>query len=133
MKQEAVTIMISSPRDRYLLLLSEDPVNLFTYFRVDEMHGLNIKDCMNHPNTKSESYIAGMANYWPNDDRQRFIYINLKRCSDPIEAMGLIMHETMHHSLYRYHYDVLSWEEEIISWAEEEAKKIYDLVYRIKI
>ena len=32
-------------RDKYDLLLSYDPCDIFTYYNIDEMHGLNLKDC----------------------------------------------------------------------------------------
>ena len=119
--------MISIFKPSYLLLLSENPCDLFTYFKVDEMHGLSLAECEAYKNTKSDSYFAGMSNIIPNTDK-RFVYINLSRCGSDIETMGLVFHEMMHHSFWLHHYDV-NKEEEIISWAENES---YEVIKTIK-
>lgn len=105
--------------DKYDLLLSYDPCDIFTYYNIDEMHGLNLKDCKIYNNTTKDSYIAGWCNYIPNSDRH-FVFINLSRCNNEIETYGLIMHELMHLS-----FDLHKKEEDIITWAENESYKIY--------
>ena len=105
--------------DKYDLLLSYDPCDIFTYYKVNEMHGLNLKDCQNFKNTKKNAYIAGWCNYIPNSNRH-FVFINLSRCNNQIETFGLIMHELMHLS-----FDLYTDEEELITWAENESYKIY--------
>ena len=105
--------------DKYDLLLSYDPCDIFTYYNIDEMHGLNLKDCKIYNNTTKDSYIAGWCNYIPNSDRH-FVFINLSRCNNEIETYGLIMHELMHLS-----FDLHTDEEELITWAENESYKIY--------
>ena len=109
-------------RDKYDLLLSYDPCNIFTYYKVSEMHGLNLKDCQNFKNTKKNAYIAGWCNYIPNSDRH-FVFINLSRCNTKIETFGLIMHELMHLS-----FDLHTEEEKIITWAEIESYKLYKII-----
>jgi hypothetical protein len=42
--------------------------------------------------------------------------------------MGLIMHEMMHHSLWRHGYLVENREEDIITWAEEESYEVYKII-----
>jgi hypothetical protein len=106
-------------KDKYDLLLSYDPCDIFTYYNVSEMHGLNLKDCQNYKNTKKNAYIAGWCNYIPNSDRH-FVFINLSRCNNQIETFGLIMHELMHLS-----FDLHTDEEELITWAEVESYKVY--------
>ena len=106
-------------RDKYDLLLSYDPCDIFTYYKVSEMHGLNLKDCQNFKNTKKNAYIAGWCNYIPNSNRH-FVFINLSRCNNQIETFGLIMHELMHLS-----FDLHTDEEKLITWAEVEAYKLY--------
>jgi len=49
------------------------------------------------------------------------VYLNTDRWS-----YGLVFHEMMHHSLYRFGYN-LELEEEIISWAEAEANAICEM------
>jgi len=106
-------------RDKYDLLLSYNPCDIFIYYKVKEMHGLNLKDCQSYKNTKKNAYIAGWCNYIPNSDRH-FVFINLSRCNNQIETFGLIMHELMHLS-----FDLHTDEEELITWAEVEAYKVY--------
>lgn len=120
-------------RDTYTLLLSENPCDLFTYFNVIEMHGLNYTDCMAHVNTKDDAYIWGLANYIPKKDGnykfgdERFIFINLLRYNDPLSTFGLIMHELMHHSFELHNYN-LDLEEDIITWAEHESHEVYKII-----
>lgn len=128
--------MKSIQRNDYLLLMSFCPCDVFEFFKVDEMHGLNLKDCQKHGNTELSSYIAGWANFIPKNGEydyndKRFIFINLKRCNDSIEAFGTIFHECMHHSLNRFKYD-MSKEEQIITWAENEAHEIFKIINKIK-
>jgi hypothetical protein len=120
-------------RNTYTLLLSRNPCDLFTYFNVDEMHGLNALDCANHKNTTENSYIAGLSNFVPkqsgeyNSNDKRFVFINLSKCTDSISTFALIMHEMMHHSFFIHNYDI-ELEEEIITWAEEEAYEVYKII-----
>lgn len=120
-------------RETYTLLLSENPCDLFTYFNVVEMHGLNYNDCMAHVNTIDDAYIWGLANYIPKKDGnykcgdERFIFINLLRYNDPLSTFGLIMHELMHHSFELHNYN-LDLEEDIITWAEHESHEVYKII-----
>lgn len=125
--------LITLFRETYLLLLSNNPCDVFNYFGVNEMHGLNLKDCKLHQNTKQSSYIAGWCNFVPKENKEysktdkRFVFINLSRCTDEVKTTGLIMHELCHQSLFMFNYD-MEKEEEIITWAEEETYKIYKIL-----
>ena len=125
--------MISYKRDGYELLLSYDPCEIFEYYQVEQMHGLNATDCAAHANTTESAYVAGLSNFIPkesndyNDNDPRFIFINLSRCTDDIHTFGLIMHELTHRSFAMHGYNV-DKEEEIITWAEEEAYEVYEIV-----
>lgn len=127
-------MMVTIFRDNYLLLLSYNPCDIFSYFGVKEMHGLNLIDCKAHENSANSSYIAGWSNFVPKSsgaylfDDKRFVFINLSRCTNTVKTMGLIMHEMMHHFLWEHDNDVLSYEEEIISLAEQESYEVYDLI-----
>ena len=124
-------------RKTYTLLLSENPCDLFIYFDVDEMHGLNYSDCKAHVNTKDDAYIAGLSNFVPkesgeyDENDQRFVFINLLKCSDSISTFALIMHEMMHHSFFIHNYN-MDLEEEIITWAENESHKVYKIIKQTK-
>lgn len=125
--------MVTIFRGSYILLLSYNPCDVFTYFGVKEMHGLNIEDCKKHENSTKSSYIAGWSNFIPKesgdyqDGDPRFVFINLSRCNNTVETMGNIMHELMHRSFALHDYN-LDLEEEIISWAESESYEVYKLV-----
>ena len=125
--------MIEIKRNTYTLLLSENPCDVFTYFNVEQMHGLNYKDCFLYPNTKDDAYIWGWANYVPKENQDykfgdaRFVFINLQRCADDYETYGGVFHELMHHSLEMHNYD-MDLEEEIISWAEKETTEVFQLI-----
>lgn len=126
--------MITVFRGTYILLLSYNPCDIFEYFNVDTMYGLNFLDCEKHSNTKDSAYIAGWSNFVPkasgeylsNDDR--FVFINLSRCTDTVKTMGLIMHEMMHHSLWMHSYNAETREEDIITWAEEESYEVCKII-----
>ena len=107
-------------RDGYTLHLGNNPGELFKFYGVEEMHGLSLTECESYPATKDDAYIAGLANFIPNTEN-RFVYLNTDRWS-----YGLVFHEMMHHSLYRFGYN-LELEEEIISWAEAEANAICEM------
>ena len=129
--------MITIVRGTYILLLSYNPCDVFTYFKVKEMHGLNAIDCAKHKNTTKSAYIAGWSNFVPKKtgdykkNDARFVFINLSRCTDDIHTMGLIMHEMMHQAFHIYNYNA-DKEEEIVTWGEEEAYKVFELVKKVK-
>lgn len=121
-------------REGYILILSNCPCEVFKLFNVEQMHGLNLKDCLKHENTEKSAYIAGLCNFIPKENDQytnndeRFIFINLKRFrNNDIEGFGLVMHECMHQAFFKYGYD-MEQEEELITWAENEAYEIYKFI-----
>ena len=118
--------MISYKRDGYELLLSYNPCEIFDYYNVDQMHGLNKVDCNEYDNTTDNAYFAGWCNFIPGT-ADKFLIINLSRCTDTIHTFGLIMHELMHQSFDRFEEDV-KMEEEIITWAELEAYEVFEIV-----
>ena len=114
----------------YTLILSKNPCDIFTHFKVEDLHGLNYQKCLKHKNTKENSYIAGLTNKSPRTKKD-FLFLNLNRLGKGKEKMGLIMHETMHLSLELHKHDVNKKEEEIITWAEKEAYKIYGIIKKL--
>ena len=128
--------MIEVQRKDYLLLLSFNPCELFSYFGVRELHGASIKECSMYRNTKNDAYIAGFSNYIPysdNDDDYEhgddfFVFINLSRCTNNKETLLLLNHEIMHRAFERYNWNVAGKEEEMVSWAEKETAEVYNIV-----
>ena len=119
--------MVSLGRETYTFLLSKNPCEIFDYYKVKDMHGLNKINCQLHTNNEEQSYIAGWSNFIPGTE-ERFVFVNLARCTNPINTITLINHEMMHHSLWLHNYDIENKEEEIISWAENETKEIYKIL-----
>jgi hypothetical protein len=112
---------------KYTLILSKNPCDIFTHFKVKELHGLNYQKCLSFKNTKDNAYIGGLTNLSPKT-KKHFLFLNTSRLGKGKERMGLIMHETMHLSLELHQHDVTHKEEDIITWAENEAYKIYDIL-----
>lgn len=123
-------------RKTYTLLLSKNPCSIFWHYGIEEMHGLNHKDCIKHKNTTKSAYIAGWSNYVPKEDKDYktgddfFVFINLSRCTSDFETMLLLNHELMHRAFELYDWDI-NKEEEMITWAEEETREIFPLVKKV--
>ena len=118
---------LPSQNKSYLLLLSDNPCDLFQYFDVKEMHGLNSKACEEYSNSPGDAYIAGLCNIDPRGN-QPFVFINLSRCTNDIKTMGLVMHELMHLSGKIFKYDFMHFEEEMITFAETESYKVLTII-----
>jgi hypothetical protein len=136
---------------KYLLLIGNDATEIFDYYKVPEMHGLNRADAqaeevdMTTPKNGDQGngvYIYGLTNYDPADKKltakdpyKPFLFINLgtfKKYSVTEKATG-IMHETMHMSILLNNWDIKDKEEEVITFAEEEANKIIEKLKTTKI
>jgi len=123
---------------KYILLIGKDATEIFDYYKVPEMHGLNRADAQAEEVDKTVGngvYIYGLTNYDPADKKltakapyKPFLFINLgtfKKYSLTEKATG-VMHETMHMSILLNNWDIKDKEEEVITFAEEEANKIID-------
>ena len=120
----------------YILLAGNDATEIFDYYSVDEMHGLNRKDAQAEEVDKTKGngvYIYGWTNYDPADKKltakapyKPFLFINLgtfKKYSITEKATA-VMHETMHMAILLNNWKITDKEEEVISYAEEQANKI---------
>ena len=127
---------------KYLLLIGNNATDIFNYYNVQQMHGLNLNDAIAEEIKKTVGngvYIYGWTNYDPADKKltakapfKPFLFLNMgafKRYS-PSEQATSIMHETMHMSILLNNWDIRDKEEEAIGFAEEEANKI---IKKIKI
>jgi len=123
---------------KYILLIGNDATEVFDYYKVEEMHGLNRKDAQAEEVDKTVGngvYIYGLTNYDPADKKltakdpyKPFLFINLgtfKKYSLTEKATG-IMHETMHMSILLNNWKITDKEEEVITYAEDEANKIIE-------
>ena len=123
---------------KYILLVGNNATEVFDYYDVEEMHGLNRKDAQAEEVDKTVGngvYIYGFTNYDPADKKltakapyKPFLFINLgtfKKYSLTEKATA-VMHETMHMGILLNNWNIKDKEEEIISFAEEEANKIIE-------
>ena len=125
---------------KYLLLIGNNATDIFNYYNVQQMHGLNLNDAIAEEIKKTVGngvYIYGWKNYDPADKKltakapfKPFLFLNMgafKRYS-PSEQATAIMHETMHMSILLNNWDIRDKEEEAIGFAEEEANKIINKI-----
>lgn len=89
----------------FLLLVSDDPRELFRYFNKTEFHGLNAIDCEKRIQSGG-NYIDGLVNYHPDDQngdliKPPFMFLNLKTMNEqPIwKTASIINHESAHMSV----------------------------------
>lgn len=121
---------------KYLLIVGKDATDIFKYYNVKEMHGLNLKDAQAEEVDKTKGngvYMYGLTNYDPADKKltakapyKPFVFLNMgtfKRYS-PSEQATAVMHETMHMSILLSNWNIKDKEEESIGFAEEQANKI---------
>ena len=121
---------------KYLLIVGKDATDIFKYYNVKEMHGLNLKDAQAEEVDKTKGngvYIYGLTNYDPADKKltakapyKPFVFLNMgtfKKYS-PSEQATAVMHETMHMSILLSNWNIKDKEEESIGFAEEQANKI---------
>jgi hypothetical protein len=123
---------------KYVLLVGDNATEIFDYYNVPEMHGLNRKDAQSEEVDKTKGngvYIYGWTNYDPADKKltakaphKPFLFLNMgtfKKYS-PTEKATAVMHETMHMSLLLNNWNINNKEEEAIQFAEDEANKIIE-------
>ena len=115
----------------YTLILSYNPCDVFKYYKVTEMHGLNLADCEKHTNNTEQSYIAGWCNLSPIDNKP-FVFINLSRCNNDTVTTATVFHEMMHLAGIQYNSDWNSEEENMITFAENETYKAVELINKRK-
>lgn len=127
--------MISKQFPNFLLLLSKKSVDLFNYFKVDELHGLSKKDAERYPETKDDAYIMGMTNYIPKESGKYkygdavYLFININRLNGTYKDYTLIMHECIHLSLMLNNWN-LNKEEKFVSDAEMYANEIIKFILK---
>lgn len=128
-------ILLRLIRHDLVLIVGDSATALFDYFEVDELHGLNRKDCEKRIN-EGGTYIDGMCNIVPKTDSSKtfyFIFINKKSFSEiPVYNYALIFHEATHYAFEKYWYGNFDSdqekEEKLITEAEILGIDIYKLI-----
>ena len=130
---------------KYILLIGNDATEVFDYYKVDEMHGLNRANAQAEEVDKTKGngvYIYGWTNYDPADKKltakdphKPFLFLNLGTFKkyNVTEKATAIMHETMHMSILLNNWKITDKEEEVIGFAEDEANKIIEKLKSTKI
>lgn len=122
----------------FLLLVSDDPRELFRYFNKTEFHGLNAIDCEKRIQSGG-NYIDGLVNYHPDDQngdliKPPFMFLNLKTMNEqPIwKTASIINHESAHMSvLVETHFgnpdhSEIEIEERVITGMEQIANAVME-------
>lgn len=112
----------------FMLMISDDPRQIFLYYGVTEMHGLNFDACQKRLE-EGGSYIDGWCNVAPKGlNLPKFLFLNLKTMNEqPIwKTATLIMHEATHLATHYENSDMTDPEEEIISMGENNANQIME-------
>jgi hypothetical protein len=130
---------------KYVLLVGNDATEIFDYYKVPEMHGLNRADAQAEEVDKTKGngvYIYGWTNYDPADKKltakaphKPFLFLNMgtfKKYSTTEKATA-VMHETMHMSILLNNWKIMDKEEEAIGFAEEQANKIIEKLKTTKV
>jgi hypothetical protein len=138
-KKDASSIK-SYDMGKYVLILGNDATDIFTFYDVEEMHGLNKKDAQAEEVDKTTGngvYIEGLTNYDPRDKKltgkspyKPFVFLNtshIKKRDIPGKCFS-IMHETIHLAMLLNNWDIDNKEEDMTTMAEEEANRIWNKV-----
>ena len=116
---------------KYILLAGDNATEIFDYYKVPEMHGLNRADAQAEEIDKTKGngvYIYGWTNYDPADKKltakaphKPFLFLNLSTFKkySLTEKATAVMHETMHMSILLNNWKITDKEEEAIGYAEE--------------
>ncbi len=130
---------------KYIVLIGNDATEIFDYYNVPEMHGLNRADAQAEEVDKTKGngvYIYGWTNYDPADKKltakdpyKPFLFLNMGTFKkyNPTEKATAVMHETMHMSLLLNNWNIKDKEEEAIGFAEEQANKIIEKLKTTKV
>ncbi len=123
---------------KFMLLIGKDATEIFDYYSVDKMHGLNRKDAQAEEVDKSKGngvYIYGWTNYDPKDKKltaktpyKPFLFLNKKHFKGNFKDITLVNHEAMHMAILLNNWDIKDREEEVISLAEEITNRIVPLL-----
>ncbi len=123
---------------KFMLLIGKDATEIFDYYSVDKMHGLNRKDAQAEEVDKSAGngvYIYGWTNYDPRDKKltaktpyKPFLFLNKKHFKGNFKDITLVNHEAMHMAILLNKWDIKDKEEEVISLAEEITNRIVPLL-----
>jgi hypothetical protein len=119
-------------RNSYTLLIGDNSLELFDFFRSSEIHGLKKADAEAFTDTPESCFIAGMANYHPLDKNltmlyKPFIFINKRRLNGTYKDVLMLMHEYLHMAKILVGGGITDAQEEgVTTWIEKEINWIIE-------
>jgi len=123
---------------KFVLLIGDDATEIFDYYNVAEMHGLNRKDAQAEEVDKSKGngvYIYGWSNYDPRDKKltakspyKPFMFLNKKHFTGTYKDITMVNHEATHIGILLNNYDISNKEKEVVSLAEDITNKIVPML-----
>jgi hypothetical protein len=132
-------MVIEKEYNNFVFLIGESSIDIFDYYGIDEMHGLNRFDCAKKIDTNKSAYICGWCNFHPKDkaltrpsDKKPFLFMNSIRFQGDFRDVSSLMHEATHLSMMLHNWNVDDYEEEIISLAESLTNDLYVEHYTIE-
>lgn len=124
-------MIIEKEYNNFVFLVGEKSMDIFDYYGVDSMHGLNRFDCAEKIDTNQCAYICGLCNFHPEDknltrpaDKKPFVFMNSIRFQGDFTDITSLMHEVSHLSFMLHDWDI-DKEEEIITLAEQITNDLY--------
>ena len=124
--------------DKFVVLIGKDATEIFDYYKVDKMHGLNREDAQAEEVDKSKGngvYIYGWTNYDPRDKKltakapyKPFLFLNKKHFKGDFTDVTLVNHEAMHMSILLHNWNITDKEEEAVTLAEDITNKIVPML-----
>jgi hypothetical protein len=90
--------MIATQMPYFMLLLGDKSIELFDYFKVDELHSLLRSDCEQCIDTETNAFIRGMCNYYPDTDtKEKYLFFNMLRYKQgEYQSHSAVGHEVFH-------------------------------------
>jgi hypothetical protein len=119
---------------KYDLLVGNNAVEIFDYYKVDSMHGLNKKDAKAEEIDKKVGngiYIIGWTNYHPKDKKltmkapyKPFLFLNKRHFTNTFRDITAVGHEAMHMAILLFNWNIKDREEEVVTLSEEITNKV---------
>jgi len=118
-------------RGNYQLLIGDNSIELFEYFKTEELHGLSRGVAEVYPDTPDNAYIYGMANYHPKDinltkELKPYVFFNKKRLNGTYKDVTGMMHEYLHLGRLLFNEITDVNEEQVVQFIENEINWIVE-------
>ena len=113
-------------RNGYQLLIGENSLELFDYFKTEQLHGLSRIEAEKYTDTPEDAYIYGMVNFATKPDRLPYLFLNKRRMGGTYKDIIGMNHEYLHLARLLFNGITDENEEEAVTFIEEEISFIVD-------